>query len=131
MRESGPRERINPKYVVQELDQLVGSGADLLDHVGLLDGVEIVAHMVDAAAGRRDDVIEAGEVAHKQRLGVGRFRVEPAIRHRLAAACLIMRVLDVMAKPLQQLEGCDTDLRKESVNIARDEKPDPHASLLR
>jgi len=58
----------------------------------LLDGVEIVTHMVDAAAGRRHEVVEAGEVAHKQRLGVGRFCVEPAVCHRLAAAGLIVRV---------------------------------------
>ena len=111
---------------MQELDQLIGSRADLLDRVGLLDGIEIVPHMVDAAAGRRHDVVEAGEVAHKQRLGLGGLRIEPAVCHRLAAAGLIVRVLDVVAKPLQQLKGRDTNLRKESINIARDEKTDAH-----
>ena len=32
---------------------------------GLLDRVEIVAHVVDAAAGGRDELIEAGEIAHE------------------------------------------------------------------
>ena len=113
---------------MQELDQLVGAGADLLDRVGLLDGVEIVPHMVDTAAGRRHDIFEAGEVAHEQRLGVGRFRVEPTVRHRLGAAGLIVRVLDVVAEPLQQLEGCDADLREKCVDVARDKKPDAHPS---
>jgi hypothetical protein len=119
-----------PQDVVQELDQLVGSRADLLDRVGLLDGVEIVPHMVDAAAGRRHDVVEAGEVAHEQRLGAGRLRVEPAVRHRLAAACLIVRVLDVVAKPLQQLQGRNANLREKCVDVAGDKKPDAHASPL-
>jgi hypothetical protein len=42
MRESGPGERIDLLYVVQELDQLVGPGANPLGRVSLLDGVEIV-----------------------------------------------------------------------------------------
>ena len=84
--------------------------------------------MVDAAAGRRHDVVEAGEVAHEQRLGAGRFRVEPAVRHRLAAAGLIVRVLDVVAKPLQELKRRDANLREKCVDVAGDKKPDPHAS---
>jgi hypothetical protein len=128
MRESGPGERIDLQDVVQELDQLVGSRADHLHDVGPLDGVEIVSHMVDAAAGRRHDVVEAGEVAHKQRLGVGRFRVKPAVRHRLAAACLIVRVLDVVAKPLQELKRRDSNLGEKCVDVAGDKKADPHAS---
>ena len=74
---SGPGKRIDLQDVVQELDQLVGAGANLLDRVGLLDGVEIVAHVVDAAAGGRHDVIEAGEIAHEQRLGVGASALNP------------------------------------------------------
>ena len=112
MRKPGPGKRIDLQDVVQELDELVGARADLLHLGGLLDGVEIVAHVVDAAAGRRHDVIEAGEVAHEQRLGVGAFGIEPAVRHRLSAAGLIARIDDLVAEPLQQLERRDADLRE-------------------
>src|SRR5208337_5161151 len=128
MRESGPRERIDLQDVVQELDQFIGAGADLLDSVGLRDGVEIAPHMVDTAAGRRHDIVETGEVAHEQRLRVGRFRVEPAVCHRLAATCLIVWVRDVVAESFQELERRDADLRKKRVDVAWDEKPDAHAS---
>jgi hypothetical protein len=130
MRESGPGERVDLQDVVQELDQLVGSRADLLDRVGLLDGVEIVPHMVDAAAGRCHDVVEAGEVAHEQRLGLGGLRVEPAVCHRLAAACLVAGVLDVVAEPLQELECRNADVWEECVDVAGNKKSDSHASLL-
>src|SRR5712664_1936543 len=52
MRKSGPGKGIDLRDVVQEFDQLEGPRADLLDLVGLLYRVEIVPHMVDAAAGR-------------------------------------------------------------------------------
>jgi hypothetical protein len=130
MRETGPGKSIYLQDVVQELDHLIGAGANLLHVRGLLDGVEIVPHMMDAAAGRRHDIVEAGEVAHEQRLGAGRFRVEPAVRHRLAAAGLIVRVRDVVAKPLQELKRRDSNLRKKCVDVARDKKSDTHASLL-
>jgi hypothetical protein len=75
--------------------------AHLLHLGGLFDRVEIVADVVNAAAGGCDDIIEAGEVAHEQRLGIGAFGIKPAIGHRLAAAGLIAGIHDVMAKPLQ------------------------------
>ena len=115
---------------MQELDEFKGSRADLHHLVGLLDGVEIVPHMMDAATRRRHDVVEAGEVAHEQRLGVGSFRVEPAVRHRLAAAGLIERIYDLVSEPLEQLEGRDANLGEKCVDVAGDKKPDPHASPL-
>jgi hypothetical protein len=101
MRKPGPRKRVDLQDIVQELDDFVGARPHLLHCGGLLDRVEIIAHVVDAAAGGRDDIIEAREIAHEQRLSVGAFGVEPAIGHRLAAACLIVRVHDLMAEPLQ------------------------------
>jgi hypothetical protein len=41
---------------VQELDQLEGVAPHLLDRGRLLDRGHVVAHMVGAAARRRDDV---------------------------------------------------------------------------
>jgi hypothetical protein len=52
MRKLGPGKSVDLQDVVQEFDQLEGPRADLLDFVGLLYRVEIVAHVVDAAAGR-------------------------------------------------------------------------------
>ena len=49
MREPRPRESFDLQDIVQELDELQGAGANLLDLVGLLDGVEIIAYKVDAA----------------------------------------------------------------------------------
>jgi hypothetical protein len=40
------------------------------------------------------------------------------------------RSLDLVAKPLQELKHRDADLRKESVDIARNEQTDAHVSLL-
>ena len=100
----GPGKGIDFLDVVQKFDQFEGSRTDFLDLVGLLDGVEIVSYIVDATAGRCDDVIEAGEVAHEQRLSGGGFVVEPAIYHRLAAAGLVARVVDVVAEPLEQFD---------------------------
>jgi hypothetical protein len=86
--------------------------------------------MVDATAGGSDDVIKAREVAHEQRLGSGRLRIEPAVRHRLAATGLIARIVDIVAEPLQKLERGDADVREEGVDIAGNEKTDFHLSLL-
>jgi hypothetical protein len=50
---------------MQELDDFVSARTDLLDVHRLPDGVEIVPHVMDATAGGRDDVVEAGKVAHE------------------------------------------------------------------
>ena len=110
MRKPGPRERIGLQDVVQELDQFEGARANLPDFVGLFDRVEIVAHMMNATAGWRDDVVVAGEIAHEQRLGVRAFGIETAVGHRLAAAGLVARIVDIMTEPLEQLECRDADL---------------------
>jgi hypothetical protein len=65
VRELGPRKRVDFLDVVQELDQFVSSRANLRHRRGVLDRIEIVAHMVDAAALRRHHVVEPGEVAHE------------------------------------------------------------------
>ena len=115
---------------MQELDDLIGASANFLDLGRLLDRIEIGAHVVHAAAGRRDDIIEPGEIAHEQRFGGGAIGVEPAVGHRLSAAGLIARILDLVAEPLQELERGDADFRKEGVDIARDEKTYAHAITL-
>lgn len=86
---------------MQEFHQLESARAYFLHFGGLLDRVEIIAHMVDAAAGGGHDIIEAGEIAHEQCLGIGGLSIEPAIGHRLSAAGLIAWVDDIVAEPLQ------------------------------
>ena len=97
---------------------------NLLHLGGLLDRIEIVTHVMNAAPGRPDDVIEAGEIAHEQSLGFGAVSVEAAVRHRLSATGLVAWVDDLVAEALQQLEGRDADLRKEGVDVAGDEESD-------
>src|SRR5438270_12694494 len=102
MRKPGPGKGIDLQDVVKEFDQLEGSRADLLDLVGLLYGIEIVAHVVDAAAGRRNNVVEARAVAHEQGLGAGAFSVEPTVRHWLSAGSPIARISAILREPLVQ-----------------------------
>jgi len=119
MRKTRPWKRVDLQDVVQELDDLVGARPHLLHLGGLLDRVEIVPHVMDAASGRRDDIVEAREIAHEQRLCISAFGVKPAIGHRLRAAGLVARVHDLVAEALQQLQGRDTDFRKEGIRCSR------------
>src|SRR5438046_3651628 len=130
MREVRPRKRGDLQDIVQELDDLESTRPYLFHRGGLLDRIEIVAHVVNAAAGRCDDIIESGEITHKQGLGVGALGVEAAIGHRLTATGLVTRVNDLVAKSLQELQGCDTNLREKGIDVAGDEEPDAHLSLL-
>src|SRR5215472_14942227 len=130
MREPGPGKRVDLLNVVQEFDELERALPYLLHLRCLLDRIEIVAHVMDAAPRRRHDIIETAEIADEQCLGIGALGVEAAIGHRLSAARLVARVYDLMAEALQQLEGRDANFRKEGIDEARDEKRNSHHSLL-
>jgi hypothetical protein len=130
MRKSGPGKSIDLLDVVEEFHKLEGSCANMLDFVGLLYGVEIVAHVVDAAAGRRHDAVEDCKVTHEQRFGVGCISIVTAIGHRPAAAGLVAGIFDVVANSSQGLECRDADLQKESVDVAGNKKPNAHLLLL-
>jgi hypothetical protein len=125
VREPRPWKRVDLEDIVQELDELQGAGAHLLDLFGLLDGVETVAYKVDAATLGRHDVIEAGEVAHEQRFRGGGLGVEAGIGHRLPAAGLVARLDDLAAKPLQRR---DPNFREEGVDETGDEQADAHVA---
>src|SRR5271166_5204513 len=127
MRKLRPRERFNLQDVMQKLHELEGVYPDLLNLRRLLDRVEIVAHVMDAAPRWGDDVIETGKIADEEGFGVSAIRVETAIRHRLAATRLIAGVNNLMSEPFKEFERGDAYFRKESVDIARNEKPDAHA----
>jgi hypothetical protein len=131
VRELRPGKGVRLLDVVQELDQFVGSRANLRHSRGLLDRIEIVTHVVDAATLRRHHVIEPGEVAHEESLGVGGLGIEAVIGHRLPAAGLVARVNDHMAEAFQKFEGRDPNFREEGVDETGDEEPDARHSLLR
>src|ERR1700758_2499150 len=129
MGEPGPRKTIHLLDVVEKLDQLVGAGTNFLHLGALIDGVEIVAHVVDAATRRPYDVIESGEIAHEQGLGSSTFGVEPAIGHRLSTTGLVARIHNLVAEALEQFEGRDADFWKERIDVTGNEKADSHVSL--
>src|SRR5271166_1422464 len=131
MRKPRPWERVDLQDIVQELDELEGAGANLRDLFRLLDGVEVAAHMVDAATLWRHHVIEAGEVAREQGLGGGGIAVEAVIGHRLPAAGLVARIYDLMAEALQKFEGRDPNFREEGVDETGYEEANAHLEPIR
>src|SRR5271155_5593027 len=131
MRKSRPWERFDLQDIAQELNELKGASANLLDLLGLLDSVEIAAHVMDAATLWRHHVVEAGEVAREQGLGGAAIGVEAVICHRLSATGLVARVDDLMTEALQKFEGRDPNFREEGVDETGDEQADAHAAPLR
>jgi hypothetical protein len=126
VRELGPGKGLDLQHIVQELDQLIDMAADVADLVGLRHRVQMAAQVVHAAAGRHDDMVEAGEVPDEQRLGPGRVGIAAAIAHGLAAAGLVHRVGDLDPEPLQELQAGDADLREEGVDETGDSQADFH-----
>jgi hypothetical protein len=57
--------------------------------------------------------------------------VAAAVGHRLAAAGLVERVVDLAAEALEQLERGDADLREEGVDVAGNEQGHFHARTPR
>src|SRR5262245_4442460 len=113
MREPRPRERLCFFDIVQALDELVSQRTAIPHLASVLDGVEMIADMMDAAAGRPNHIIEPGEIAHEERLGRRTIGIEPAIGHRLPTAGLVARIDDLMAEALEELKGRDADFGKE------------------
>jgi hypothetical protein len=127
MREARPRKLFDFQYVAKEFGKVPNVGA----HVPALGSVfcrgELVPDVVHAASGRCDDVVVIGEVADEELLGGLGLYVRAAVGHRLAAACLVERVVNLHAEFLQQLQRCHTDLGIEHVDIARNHQSDAHS----
>src|ERR1700688_3620794 len=128
VRKARPWKGVDFDYVVEKLHQFMGPGANIPDRRGWFHRCEVIANMMDAASRRTDDVVEPVEVAAEQRFRAARIRLETAVRHRLAAAGLIGWIYDVEIEPLQQLQGRDSNLRKESIDKAGNEKSYFHDS---
>ena len=126
MREFRPRELADLEHVVHELDQFVGPLPDLDRLRGLRNGGQILAHMVRATAGGRDDIVVARKIPDEQRFGGGRIVLAPAVGHRLPATGLVQRVVHFDAEALEQLERRDPDLGEEGVDVAGDEQRSFH-----
>ena len=122
VRKAGPGKGVDLDYVMEKLDQFIGPGTDLADGRGLFHSRKVMTDMMDAASRRTHDVVEPFEVADEQRFRAARIRLETAVRHRLAAAGLIGWIYDLEIEPLQQLQGRYSNLRKESIDEAGNEK---------
>jgi hypothetical protein len=83
MREPRPGKCRDFQNVMQELDKLKSARADLLHVCGLLDGIEIVADVMDAAARGSDNVIKVGEIAHDS----ASVAAQSALNPLLAVGC--------------------------------------------
>src|SRR5215469_12958277 len=68
---------------------------------------------------------EIFEALDKVRFGGSRIFLKTAVRHRLSAARLLQRILGRAPQLFQKLQRRDANLRKERVDITRDEQPDP------
>ena len=118
----GPGKLAHLEHVVQELHQLVGVAPNLGRFRGLRNCRQVFADMVDATSRRSDDVVEAGEILHKKRLGRGRVILASAVGHRLATAGLIQRVGDLDPETFEQLQRRNRNLRKDCVDVTRHEQ---------
>jgi hypothetical protein len=90
----------------------------MLDVVCLLDGIEMTSDLLYATARRPNDVIIASEVPDKEILGSGGIGLVSTVGHRLSAAGLVKRELDVDTESLQELQCSDSDFRKDHVDVA-------------
>ncbi len=91
----------------------------------------MMPHHRHAASRRRDDVFVAAEDLDKSLGQRRRVGGAAGVRHRLAAACLLSRKIDLDAQMREQLHGRHTHLRIKLVDIAGDEKTDEWHRLLR
>jgi hypothetical protein len=120
-----PWEGVDLQNIVEELDEFIGTLANMLDFVRLFDSVEMASNLFDAAPSRPDDVIERGEILHKEMLSSSSVGLVAAIRHGLSAAGLVEREAHIETESLQKLQGRNSDLRKDHVDIAGYKEADP------
>ena len=88
----------------------------------LFDGIEMASDLFDAATCWADDVVIAPKVLNKEVLGSCGIGLISAVRHRLSAASLVEREMHIEPKSLQKLQGSNSDLREDHVDIAGNEE---------
>jgi hypothetical protein len=90
-----PGKRVNFKDVMQEFNQLVGMLANVYHVVVLIQCVVVTTHLLDAASGRTDDAVIALEDVNEELLRPPRIELVATVGHRLTAASLIQRIIDI------------------------------------
>src|SRR5580658_725344 len=95
MLECRPREFPDLQNVVEKLNQVVSISDQILLFWRVCPGIEFVADMMSATAGRGDHAIKGGEDSGAVLFGRSRFFVAAAVGHGLATARLVLRVYDV------------------------------------
>src|SRR5471030_2289994 len=126
MREFGPREFAHLEDIVEKFDELVGARSHLAHGRGLLDGGQMRTHVMNAARRWTDNVVVISEISGEYPLCAGRFLLRAAIRHRLAAAGLLLRIIHFYAQTFEQFEGRDTDFGIERIDKTGNEQSDFH-----
>src|SRR2546426_6406370 len=111
--------------VVQKLDQLVGVLAHVLYGIGLLDGVEVMAYLLDAAPGRSNNGIEILEVLDEEAFRRRGVDLVSAVGHRLSTAGLPQRIAHLEAEPSQEFKGRNANFGEKQIDVARNEQTDP------
>src|SRR5206468_4175220 len=126
-----PGEVLDFHDVVQKLDQFVGMLAHVLDGVGLLDGVEVMAYLLDAATGRSNDAIEVFEVLDEEMFRLRGVALVAAVGHRLSTTGLPQWIADLEAEPLQEFEGRNPNFGENHIDIAGNEQTYFHIAVWR
>src|SRR5262245_8430901 len=117
--------------VVQKLDQLVGVLTHMLHGISLLDGVEVMAYLLDAAPRRSNNGLEILEVLDEEAFRRHGVDLIPAVGHRLSTAGLPQRIAHLEAEPLQEFKGRNANFGEQQIDVTWNEQTDPHATRLR
>src|SRR5919108_5564332 len=126
-----PGEVMDLGDVVQKLHQLVSVLAHVLHGLGLLDGVEVLAYLLNTATCGADDAVEVFEVLDEEAFRLSGVALVSAVGHRLSTAGLPQRIAHLEAEPLQEFKGRNANFGEKHIDVARDEQTDPHAAGLR
>lgn len=113
---------------MKEFHEIVYVGPDVVPFRTRRRGNKLVAHVVGTAARWSDDALEGREVANEQLLGGARLRFGAAVRHRLSAAGLIERIVNLDAELFEQLQSSYANLRIEDIDVTRDHQTNAHVS---
>jgi hypothetical protein len=127
-----PRYSIDLEHVGKELTKLVSPRPYSVEFDGVAQNLLVM--MTDhrnAASRRANHVIVGSENPQEpldQRLGFG---VEAGIGHRLAAASLLYRKLDLDAEVFEHVNGRQPNLGIKLVDVTRNEQPNSHIAIVR
>jgi hypothetical protein len=125
VRERGAEGR-RVQNVGEEVAEFTGAFADAAHRGGLLEDVVAVADVVDAGAGRGDDVVVRREDVHVVPVGGEGVAFAAGVGHRLAAAGLCEGDVHGYAEAFQERERGAGHLGPELVHEAGDEEGDVH-----